>query len=288
MLLGESGTGKDIFAQAIHNNERPKKRSVCRHQLRHHSPGPDRERTVRLFGRRLFRFRRGGNQGKFELADGGTIFLDEIAEMPLELQAALLRVIEDKSIMRIGGTKVTTVDVRIIAATNKNLKEEVEKGKFREDLYYRLNVFTISMIPLRERKEISPSWRAVSSIRSAGPWERKSREWKMTCSTSCRTIIGRGTSGNCRMSWRGVINITHTDALTVDLLPPEITNFKLTKSGYEIETFDDIERKLITSMLRSNLPKGEIADKLGISRSTLYRKLGKYERANSRKNASSS
>ena len=100
--------------------------------------------------------RRGGNQGKFELADGGTIFLDEIAETPLELQAVLLRVVEDKSIVRIGGSRIRPVDVRIIVATNRDLKEEVRKGNFREDLYYRANVFSIKVIPLRERLDDIP------------------------------------------------------------------------------------------------------------------------------------
>ena len=100
--------------------------------------------------------RRGGRQGKFELADGGTIFLDEIAEMPLELQAVLLRVIEDKSVVRIGGTHIKPVDVRIIAATNKNIEEEVRKGNFRDDLYYRLNVFTLNISRLRERADDIP------------------------------------------------------------------------------------------------------------------------------------
>ena len=95
--------------------------------------------------------RRGGNQGKFELADGGTIFLDEIAELPLELQTVLLRVIEDKLITRIGGRHTRKIDVRVITATNKDLREEIAKGSFREDLFYRINVFNIEMIPLCER-----------------------------------------------------------------------------------------------------------------------------------------
>jgi len=90
------------------------------------------------------------------LAVGGTIFLDEITEMPLELQATLLRVLEDKTITRIGGKEIIPLDVRIIAASNKNIREEVKRGTFREDLYYRINVFTIEMIPLRERKDDIP------------------------------------------------------------------------------------------------------------------------------------
>ena len=156
LLLGESGTGKDIFAQAIHNAS---KRRNGPYVAINCGAIPRDLISSELFGYTEGSFtgsKRGGNQGKFELADGGTIFLDEIAEMPLELQSALLRVIEDKSIIRIGGASVRPVDVRIIVATNKNLKEEVRKGNFREDLYYRANVFSIKMIPLRERLDDIP------------------------------------------------------------------------------------------------------------------------------------
>lgn len=156
LLLGESGTGKDIFAQAIHNaslrREGPYVAINC-------AAIPRDLITSELFGYSEAAFtgsRRGGNQGKFELADGGTIFLDEIAETPLELQAVLLRVILDKSIIRIGGSRVRPVDTRIIAATNKDLLEEVRKGNFRKDLYYRLNVFTIHLLPLTERLDDIP------------------------------------------------------------------------------------------------------------------------------------
>ena len=156
LLLGESGTGKDVFAQAIHNSSSRKDGPYVAINC---ATIPRDLISSELFGYADGAFtgsRKGGSQGKFELADGGTIFLDEIGETPLELQAALLRVIEDKSIIRIGGTKVTTVNVRIIAATNKNLKEEVRNGRFREDLYYRLNVLTIRMVPLRKRKDDIP------------------------------------------------------------------------------------------------------------------------------------
>jgi len=275
--LGDSGTGKDIFAQAIHNNSSRRNGPYLAINC---AAIPRDLITSELFGYSDGAFsgsRKGGNQGKFELTDGGTIFLDEIGEMPLELQAALLRVIEDKSIMRIGGTKVTTVDVRIIAATHKNLKDEVKKGKFREDLYYRLNVFTISMIPLRQRKEDIPIL-AYNFINKIG--RAMGKEIEKVDNEVLDKLLSYHWPGNVRELQNvleRMINITHTNMLTVDLLPSEITNSKLMKFSYEIESFDKIERKLITTMLRSNLPKGKIAGKLGISRSTLYRKLDKYE-----------
>jgi transcriptional regulator of acetoin/glycerol metabolism len=277
LLLGDSGTGKDIFAQAIHNNSSRRNGPYLAINC---AAIPRDLITSELFGYSDGAFsgsRKGGNQGKFELTDGGTIFLDEIGEMPLELQAALLRVIEDKSIMRIGGTKVTTVDVRIIAATHKNLKDEVKKGKFREDLYYRLNVFTISMIPLRQRKEDIPIL-AYNFINKIG--RAMGKEIEKVDNEVLDKLLSYHWPGNVRELQNvleRMINITHTNMLTVDLLPSEITNSKLMKFSYEIESFDKIERKLITTMLRSNLPKGKIAGKLGISRSTLYRKLDKYE-----------
>ncbi|HPJ95101.1 MAG TPA: sigma-54-dependent Fis family transcriptional regulator, partial [Deltaproteobacteria bacterium] len=156
LLLGESGTGKDVFAQAIHNNS---ERRNGPYVVINCAAIPRELIASELFGYDEGAFtgsKRGGNPGKFEIADGGTIFLDEIGEMPLELQTSLLRVIENKELMRIGGKRVRSINVRILAATNKDLVEDVSKGNFREDLYYRLNVFTIRLHPLRERRDDIP------------------------------------------------------------------------------------------------------------------------------------
>lgn len=156
LLQGESGTGKEIFAQAIHNAS-----------LRRRGPfvaincgAIPRE----LVGSELFGYvdgaftgaRRGGSIGKFEMASGGTIFLDEIGDMPYELQVALLRVLQNRRVTRIGDSKEIPVDVRVICATNKDLRSEIESGNFREDLYYRLNVISINIPPLRDRIEDIP------------------------------------------------------------------------------------------------------------------------------------
>jgi transcriptional regulator with PAS, ATPase and Fis domain len=151
LLLGESGTGKEMIAQAIHNSS-----SRC------HGPfvaincgAVPRE----LIGSELFGYeegaftgaKRGGSPGKFELANNGTIFLDEIGDMPLDLQLVLLRVLQDKIVVRLGGHQSINVNVRLIAATNKDLKRQVDLGLFRQDLYYRINVITLNLPPLRER-----------------------------------------------------------------------------------------------------------------------------------------
>ncbi|UJF21442.1 sigma-54-dependent transcriptional regulator [Shewanella sp. OMA3-2] len=152
LLLGETGTGKGVVARAIHSRSSRKKRPLITVDC---TTLPATLIESELFGRERGAFTGSDSKqiGRFELADGGTIFLDEIGEMPLEMQAKLLRVIQHGEFERLGSPRTVKVDVRIIAATNRNLLEEVHKGKFREDLYYRLNVFPIILPPLRQRKE---------------------------------------------------------------------------------------------------------------------------------------
>lgn len=155
LLLGETGTGKGVVARAIHSRSLRKKRPLITVDC---TTLPATLIESELFGRERGAFTGSDSKqiGRFELADGGTIFLDEIGEMPLDMQAKLLRVIQDGEFERLGSPRTIKVDVRIIAATNRNLIEEVRNGKFREDLYYRLNVFPIILPPLRQRKEDIP------------------------------------------------------------------------------------------------------------------------------------
>ncbi|KYO68628.1 sigma-54 interaction domain-containing protein [Thermovenabulum gondwanense] len=153
LLFGETGTGKELFAQAIHNESA---RSNGPFVAINFAALPENLIESELFGYEEGAFtgaKKGGRPGLFEQAHGGTIFLDEIGDSPLNVQIRLLRVLQEKEIMRVGGTKVIPVDVRIIAATNKNLLELIEKNKFREDLFFRLNVLSLEIPPLRERKE---------------------------------------------------------------------------------------------------------------------------------------
>jgi sigma-54 dependent transcriptional regulator, acetoin dehydrogenase operon transcriptional activator AcoR len=277
LLLGKSGTGKDLFAQAIHNASPRKDGPYIAVNC---AAIPRDLITSEFFGYSEGAFtgsRKGGNQGKFELADGGTIFLDEIAEMPLELQSVLLRVIEEKSVTRIGGTRIRPVDVRIIAATNKDLKEEIRKGAFRKDLYYRLNVFSIHLIPLNERpddilllmnlfvrkyenslnKRINHIHPDVITTFLNYPWPGNIRE--------LQNIIER------------MMNIVRSNELTPDLIPEEIINFsKISPADALIESPEETERKTIMKLLHLKFPKNVIAKKMNISRMTLYRKMGKY------------
>ncbi len=278
LLLGESGTGKDIFAQAIHNNSERKNGPYV---VINCAAIPRNLIASELFGYDEGAFtgsKRGGNPGKFEIADGGTIFLDEIGEMPLELQTTLLRIIENKEIMRVGGKKVRSVDVRILAATNRSLIDEVSNGNFREDLYYRLNVFTIRIPPLRDRRDDIPLLldRFVKDISSnIGKPVTKIRDDVL------RVLMDYSWPGNVRQLQNVLeraINIAPEDVLTGNLLPDEITRSPKVVPPARGNSYDlkNIERQMIEGMIKSRASKSEIAKKMNISRSTLYRKLERY------------
>lgn len=153
LITGESGTGKELFAHSIHNSSNRCKGPFIAINC---AALPKDLVESELFGYEKSAFTgasKEGNPGKFELANRGTIFLDEIGELPLEIQSKLLRVLDNHTITRIGGNFERKLDVRVIAATNRNLNEEINKNNFRSDLYYRLNVFNVRLIPLRERTE---------------------------------------------------------------------------------------------------------------------------------------
>ncbi|MEO1012199.1 MAG: sigma 54-interacting transcriptional regulator [Bacteroidota bacterium] len=155
LITGESGTGKELLARAVHNTSRRKEKPLIKVNA---ATLPHELIESELFGHKKGAFTGATEDkiGKFSLADGGTIFLDEIGELPLELQPKLLRVLQEGEFDPLGGTKTVKVDVRIIAATNRDLEKMVKEGKFREDLFYRLNVFPVHNIPLRERKDDIP------------------------------------------------------------------------------------------------------------------------------------
>jgi len=280
LLSGETGTGKDIFAQAIHNSS---SRSDGPYVAINCAAIPRDLISSELFGYSDGAFtgsRKGGSQGKFQLAEGGTIFLDELGEMPLELQAALLRVIEDKSIMRIGGKKVTKVDVRIIAATNKNLKEEMRKGKFREDLYYRANAFAIRMIPLRERKDDIPLLVECFVRNIAHALKKNIKKMEEGVLEQLIRYPWPGNVRELQNVLERMINMAQTEMLTADLLPFEISETQYAGDSVLItKTRHRIDRDMILTMADSNLTRKDLAKTLGISRSTLYRKLEELKNA---------
>ncbi|MRR18076.1 MAG: PAS domain-containing protein [Deltaproteobacteria bacterium] len=278
LLLGKSGTGKDIFAQAIHNASDRKNGPYVAINC---GAIPRDLIASELFGHEEGAFtgsRRGGNQGKFELADGGTLFLDEIAETPLELQTALLRVIEDKSVLRIGGTRVRPVDVRIIAATNKDLREEVRKGNFREDLYYRANVFAIEMVPLKERLDDIPLLADFFIKRYASAMKKRITRVDRKVIEVFMNYYWPGNVRELQNAIERMINFLKTSELTFELIPDHIRH-----RGHVVETREDpvapqdAERLMILKMLNQKMRKKRIAEKMNISRATLYRKMKLFE-----------
>lgn len=278
LLLGKSGTGKDLFAQAIHNASARKDGPYIAINC---AAVPRDLITSEFFGYSEGAFtgsRKGGNHGKFELADGGTIFLDEIAETPLELQAVLLRVIEEKSIVRIGGSRVRPVDVRIIAATNRDIMNEIRKGTFRKDLYYRLSVFSIQMLPLSERLDDIPLLVENFVQKHAHNSKVKVRKVGHQVIDAFQKYNWPGNIRELQNVVERMLNFARSDELTVDLIPEELRN---TSAGpHQMEpmmTSREFERQAIQKMLHGKLKKAEIARKMGISRPTLYRKFREYK-----------
>jgi len=195
LILGETGTGKELVAHAIHNVSARKNRAMIKLNC---AALPSTLIESELFGREKGAFTGASARqiGRFEAADGSTIFLDEVGELPLELQAKLLRVLQEGQFERLGSPIPVAVDVRVIAATNRDLRQEVRRGTFREDLFYRLNVFPIEVPPLRERREDVPLlvWAMVKEFSKAfgKTIERiPKRTW-----TPCKVMPGRGIYGN--------------------------------------------------------------------------------------------
>jgi len=172
LILGESGTGKERLVDSLHDHSLRKGKPLIKVNC---AALPATLFETELFGHEKGAFT-GANErriGKFEMADGGTIFLDEIGELPMDMQVKLLRVLQEKEIERVGGKSTIKIDIRIVAATNVNLEKEVAEGRFRMDLYYRLNVFIISLPPLRERKEDIPLLAAFFVEKYAGSLSRR-------------------------------------------------------------------------------------------------------------------
>ena len=252
LTIGESGTGKEIFTQAIHNfSDRKDKPFVAINC----ASIPSELLESELFGYEEGSFtgaKRGGKRGLFEIAHTGTLFLDEIGDINLTVQAKLLRVLEEKEVMRIGGNDIIPINVRIIAATNRNLESLIKENKFRMDLYYRLNAFTLFLPPLRERRNDIPI--IIENIISESGFKNK-------CFDSELMEV------MCRYNWRGNVRelkncieymiYTGGEILTIDDLPKNIYNDIIKNTPNKIEPFPElssIDRKIaieIMGILRS-------------------------------------
>ena len=280
LLTGETGTGKEVFAQAIHDNSSRRQKSFVAINCSSF--------TKELLESEMFGHKAGAftgavkdKKGLFEEADKGTIFLDEIGEMAFDLQAKLLRILETGEFIKLGDTKLTKVNVRVIAATNRDLQKEIAEEHFREDLFYRLSVFQIHLPPLRERVEDIAGYvnvfvkgfekkvgKQIQSIEPAYIEALKRHPWK----------------GNVR-ELRNVVEwsmiIVEGNCLTVNDLPVEIQNAQAIQTGEP--TFSDfelanMERKHIIKVLQYTAGnKTEAARLMHIGLTTLYRKIEEYD-----------
>ena len=285
LLVGESGTGKELFAQSIHNassrNNKPFVAINC-------AAIPEQLLESEMFGYAEGSFTgatKGGKIGLFEQAHKGTLFLDEIGEMPPMLQAKLLRVLQEKEVRRLGDNKVIPIDVRVICATNVNIDKMVQEGKFRMDLFYRINLFTLRIPPLREREEdISElfsyfinRYARKNGMREKIPIAQEAFEWMK------------------RYAWPGnVRELQNFSERVLALYNNEVIDEKLVKKAglddYVIHLAVQDEKKsivneteaddeiLLQKLKKKHETKEEMAKRLGISRSTLYRRMKEIQK----------
>jgi len=287
LIMGESGTGKELFSQAIHNysdrQDEPFVAINCGAIQRN------------LIESELFGYERGaftgakstGQPGKFEIADGGTIFLDEIGEMPLDMQTRLLRVLEEGVVSRVGSVKEIVVDVRVIAATNKDLNEEVKKGNFRKDLYYRLNVLPIKLPPLRERKADIPILSQFFMGRISMKLNKKSVNIN---EETMKSLLEYEWPGNVRELENIIEQIVNTESIPDSFMKLDSNideKVEVNLNGLEqASTCEVIEENLNLELMEKNhilkvlnLYGGNItlcSKALGIARTTLYRRMERY------------
>ncbi|HDL19313.1 MAG TPA: sigma-54-dependent Fis family transcriptional regulator [Bacteroidetes bacterium] len=281
LLQGESGTGKELIARAIHYGSVKRKNKPfvavnC-------SALPESLLESELFGHEKGSFTGASNKriGKFELADGGTIFLDEIGEMSPATQVKVLRVLQEREFERVGGNDLIKVDVRVIAATNKDIEEAIRKGEFREDLFYRLAVFPIRIPPLRERKEDVPIMAQLFLERYA---DREGKEVREISSDALEMLMAYHWPGNVRElenALERAVLLASSNEVVVNDLPPNVRVIGERKVVDTSKTLNTWIEKLEEEAIRKALLECEgnvslTARKLGIGRATIYRKAKKY------------
>lgn len=281
LITGESGTGKELVAKAIQANSLRKNQAFVTINC---AALAENLLESELFGHEKGAFTRADKmrEGRFVQADNGTLFLDEIGEMPLALQVKLLRVLQNGEIQRVGSDKVKIVDVRIIAATNRNLQKEVEAGRFREDLYYRLNVIALEVPALRERKDDIP----LLAQKFVENFARANRKSIKGFSPQAMDMLMRyDWPGNVRElenAMERAVILTVGEYVTERSLPLAIQqmtgNTAAVPSGILAnKSLDDIEKEAISATLAETADnKSEAARRLGITRATLHSKLKKY------------
>jgi DNA-binding NtrC family response regulator len=278
LLTGETGTGKEVFAKAIHQESSRNKQNFVAINC---SAFSKELLESEMFGHKAGAFT-GANRdqkGLFEEANHGTIFLDEIGEMAIDLQAKLLRVLETGEFIRVGDSKPTKINVRIIAATNRDLQKEIAIGHFREDLFYRISVFQIHLPPLRERvTDIEPLTQYF--LNSSAMLTNK--KIKSIAPEYMEALKHHQWNGNIR-ELKNVIErsvILCDDELTLELLPAELQNFSnpaqknKTLSAFELASAEKLHIQKVLNYTNGN--KTKTAELLGIALTTLYRKMSEY------------
>lgn len=283
LIVGESGTGKELYAQAIHNASKRRKQPYIRVNC---AAIPNELLESELFGYENGAFsgaRKEGKKGKFELANGGSLLLDEIGEMPLSMQAKLLRVLQEKELSRLGGEKITKIDVRIITSTNINLKEAMEGKTFREDLYYRLDVVKIDLPPLRERLcEI----RVIANDLLTKLSKKMEIYVEKIEQSAFEIFLKHSWPGNVRelenVIERAINLLDNETVIQTCHLPKKIVESTDTNSMFDQNKslptlIKEMEKKAIKLKLKETNNNKKLTSKLlGISRANLYKKINEY------------
>ena len=282
LLTGETGTGKEVFAQSIHKNSTRRNKPMVSINC---AAIPHELIESELFGYEEGSFtgaRKGGKPGKFELANEGTIFLDEIGDMQYDMQSKLLRVLQENEIERVGGTKTTPIDVRVIAATRQNLQEMVKNGTFREDLYYRLNVVNIEVIPLRERKDDI----VLFANYFLDKLNCKYKSLIIISDEALKCLINYNWPGNIR-ELENIIKsaFASCEEMTIQLsdLPSKMIAYidENNQKNYSEKKLKKLVNNYEALLIKDALSRNEgniqaTATELGIHRSLLYKKIDKY------------
>lgn len=275
LIQGETGTGKELVARSIHRQSRRKDRTFVAFNCGGF--------TEELIASELFGYQRGAFTGAtatkigiLETATGGTAFMDEIADMPLSMQGKLLRVIQEKQILRVGANKPIQLDLRFIAATNKDLKKAVQESRFREDLYFRLNVVQINLPSLMDRKEDIPLLIDFFIKKYSTKFSKKINGVEHT---SREVLLSYSYPGNVRELENIIersVALAEGESITLNDLPPDLREYSVTQYGKWL-TYEEQERDYIRRVLKfTDHNLGRTAKILNLPRTTLWRKLKKY------------
>lgn len=289
LIQGESGTGKELFARAIHNHSSRKDYPFIAINC---SALPENLIESELFGYEEGAFtgaKKGGNPGKFELAGKGTIFLDEIGDMPLHLQSKLLRVIQERSYMRVGGNKTIYMEARIISATNRNLEKMVNDGEFREDLFFRLNVIPLNIPPLRNRKEDIMIISKIFLRKFSKQFNKQVNDFDDNLISFLTNYNWPGNIRELENTIEYITNVASSSIVTIENLPNRLKKTVIKsidkntineEISNSVKPLKELEKKEIIKALqfygRNNTGIERSASALGISRATLYRKIKTY------------